>query len=245
MQAREAVFLALFRTPGGGERLGQGRFLLEQLDARGRGCAGAPRARRGRRRGAGRGARGAAPSTNGSHDSMPSNCSPWARRSQTPAPHGRLRNSCSAAAATRGGHGHLAAPVQRHAGQVALRALVAHREGGEPVDLVAPQVDADGLVRGRAGTRRRSRRARRTRRGARPGARAGIPSPRASGADPPRRPLSRSDQLRRRVLERPEPLEQRTHRGHHDPWRREPLIRRRRPARAAGRGAGPSSRPRG
>ena len=44
----------------------------------------------------------------------------------------------------------LAAREDLDAGDVVLRALVGHGEVGEPVDLVAPEVDADGAV-GRAG----------------------------------------------------------------------------------------------
>ena len=48
-----------------------------------------------------------------------------------------------------------------------------HRERGQPVDLVAPQVDPDRARRRSTGTRRRSTRAQPPRPGARPGTRAG------------------------------------------------------------------------
>ena len=76
----------------------------------------------------------------------------------------------------------LAAREQQHLVEVVGRALVGHRELGEPVDLVAPQVDAHRAVGGRrehVDDRARAR-------PARPGAR---PSPRAGSRRPPgRRP---------------------------------------------------------
>ncbi len=86
--------------------------------------------------------------SHGSHDSMPSNWSPSASRSHwwrpqgadpdqfgRPLPHGLV------------GH-QLAAAEQLDPGQVVDRPLVGDVEPGQPVHLVAPQVDPDRLVGG-------------------------------------------------------------------------------------------------
>ncbi len=52
------------------------------------------------------------------------------------------------------GRHQLAGGEDAHLGDVADRALVVHPERGQPVDLVAPQVDADRCVGGRRDTRR-------------------------------------------------------------------------------------------
>ena len=81
---------------------------------------------------------------------MPSNWSPRASRSHTEAPQGRRATRRSAAAAHLGRGHQLAAAVEDDRRQVVRRALVADGEGGQPVDLVAPQVDAHRHV-GRGG----------------------------------------------------------------------------------------------
>ena len=81
---------------------------------------------------------------------MPSNCAPSARFSQTDAPQGRRATSADAAAAQLGGEHELTAAVESHGAQVLRRPLVAHRERGQAVHLVAPQIDAHRHV-GRGG----------------------------------------------------------------------------------------------
>ena len=66
--------------------------------------------------------------------------------------------------------------------EVVRAALVVDRELGEPVDLVAPQVDADRRVGGATGRCRRWRRAGRPRRGARPAPRGGSRRGRAAAS---------------------------------------------------------------
>ena len=91
------------------------------------------------------------PSTSqGSHDSMPSNCWPSAMPVPLVAAPGRAAHEGGGPFA-HGLVGHqLATAEQLDPSEVLDRPLVGHVEPGEPVDLVAPQVDADRLV-GRRG----------------------------------------------------------------------------------------------
>ena len=89
-------------------------------------------------------------SRKGSHDSMPSNCAPSARFSHTDCAPGPPRHQRRRGVAQRRGDDELATAVERHGAQVVRRPLVADGERGQPVHLVAPQVDADRHV-GRGG----------------------------------------------------------------------------------------------
>ena len=95
-------------------------------------------------------------------------------------PHGSARSS-SAARARTSSVGSSSRTGKNHASaRSPWRALVGDRELRQPVDLVAPEVDADGMVGRRRDRRRRSSRAPRARRAPRPGTRAGSPSRRAA-----------------------------------------------------------------
>ena len=164
------------------------------------------------------------PSTNGSHDSMPSNCSPWARRSQTPTPHGRLRDSRSAAFATpavtvTSRHPYSATPDRSRCERWSLTEKAVSRSTSSPHRSTRTGSSEVGgntasTIPPRTANSRRS------------AVLDLVLAPVSLRHEPPEQIAhvdleSRSDQLRCRVLERPEPLEQRTHRGHHHPWRRE------------------------
>ena len=89
--------------------------------------------------------------SHGSHDSMPSNWSPSARRSHWWRPHGlRCPPGRPPAPAWPRRSTSSRQPNSSTAPEVVDRALVGHVEPGQPVDLVAPQVDAHRLV-GRGG----------------------------------------------------------------------------------------------
>ncbi len=90
----------------------------------------------------------------GSQLSMPSKCAPSDSRSHCSRPHGSVSTSLAARGAHVVGRHQLAGREDAHLGDVADRALVVHAERGQPVDLVAPQVDADRGVGGRRDTRR-------------------------------------------------------------------------------------------
>ncbi len=80
---------------------------------------------------------------------MPSNVSPSASRSHWPRLNAPAWASSSARARSAAVAQHLPAAEDDDALEVAHRALVGHVEGGQPVDLVAEQVDAHRRVRGR------------------------------------------------------------------------------------------------
>ena len=84
----------------------------------------------------------------GSHDSMPSNCSPSARRSRLRRPPGPAAHRAPAAARTLRRWDELPAPEEDDGVEVGRRSLVADGERGQAVDLVAPQVDAHRHVGG-------------------------------------------------------------------------------------------------
>ena len=87
--------------------------------------------------------------SHGSQLSMPSKCTPSDRRSHCSRPHGSLATSFGGPLAHVVGRHQLAGREDAHLVEVVDRALVVDAERGEPVDLVAPQVDADRGVGGR------------------------------------------------------------------------------------------------
>ena len=87
--------------------------------------------------------------SHGSHDSMPSKVCPSASRSHCSRPHGSVRQQLGRAGAHFVGRQQLAYREQPRVGEVAVRTLVGDRELRQPVDLVAPEVDAHRMVGGR------------------------------------------------------------------------------------------------
>ena len=88
-------------------------------------------------------------SSHGSQLSMPSNSVPSARRSHCSRPHGSVATSLAACARTVGDGDQLAGGEDERLVEVVGAALVVDCELGQPIDLVAPQVDADRRVGGR------------------------------------------------------------------------------------------------
>ena len=86
--------------------------------------------------------------SHGTHDSMPSKWAPSARRSHCSRPHGSVATRRGGALAHLVARRELAGREDHRLGEVGDRALVVDAERGEPVDLVAPQVDADRRVGG-------------------------------------------------------------------------------------------------
>ncbi len=168
------------------------------------------------------------------------------RCSHTDAPQGRARPERRRRLAQLRGEHELPAAVEGDGGEVVRRPLVADRERGQAVDLVAPQVDAHRLVGRRGEDVDDPAPHGELARGAPPGARAGSPAPPARAATRPRRPARPADHERCRPLQRAEPLQQGPDRR--DDRRGAAAAAPPPPAAAARRarpGAGPSSRSRG
>ena len=132
-----------------GERVGERGFLVEQvLRAVAQPAGLEQHDERGQDR-AGRAAGASSGASHGSHDSMPSKVWPCSMRSHCAAPHG-----CSAMQRTPRARARRRSAAPRAPGRSSTasrssrRALVGDRELAEPVDLVAPQVDAHRVVRG-------------------------------------------------------------------------------------------------
>ena len=189
VQAREALLVPLLRAPGRRQRLGQRRLLVEQLDAA---VANAARLHqddlRPVRQEIGQDPRRVveegqprlhAVELRALGQVLPHRCAP-----------GPPRHQRRGGVAQRGSDDELATAVERNGAQVVGGPLVADRERGQSVHLVAPQVDAHGRRRPWRGRRRRCRRVPRTRHGAPPGARAGTPWPPARAGAHPRRPAA-------------------------------------------------------
>ena len=87
--------------------------------------------------------------SHGSHDSMPSKVWPSARRSHCSAPHGCESSSSSARACTSSVARSSRTGKDPGVVQVDRRALIGDRELRQAIDLVAPEVDAHGMVGGR------------------------------------------------------------------------------------------------
>ena len=147
VQPREA--LDVVGLPRAGQRAGQVGFLGQHVG----GPVPQPLAARPGSPGpspAGGRSAGRSPSTShGSQLSIPSNVRPSASRSHCSRPHGSaatrrsaLRRTSAVASSSRAGHDHR---LLHRVG----RALVVDGELGQPVHLVAPEVDADRRVRGR------------------------------------------------------------------------------------------------
>ena len=130
--------------------VGERGLLVEQLLGA---VAQAPRLdeqRRARSSGSRSGSRCSSAVSHGSHDSMPSNVWPSASRSHcSRAPRLRLRASSAARARTSSVGQQLARREDPRLVDVVRRALVGDRELRQPVDLVAPEVDAHRVVGGR------------------------------------------------------------------------------------------------
>ena len=187
VQPREALTLPFFRSPRGRERLGQRRLLVEQLD---RAVPDAARLHQ-HDLGPGRQEIGQHPRRVVEEREPRLHAVELLALGQV-LPHRRppgpaLRERVGGRAQRRR-EDELAAPEERDGPEVVRRPLVADREGGQAVDLVAPEVDADGHVGRRGEDVDDAARARRTRRGARPGARAGSRAPPIRGGARRRRP---------------------------------------------------------
>ena len=89
-----------------------------------------------------------APASHGSHDSMPSKVWPSARRSHCSRPQGSDARRAAARSRTSSVGSSSRQAKRSHLGALGGGALVGHRELGQAVDLVAPQVDAHRLVGG-------------------------------------------------------------------------------------------------
>ena len=112
--------------------------------------------------------------SHGSQLSMPSKRAPSASRSHCSRPHGSLGDQLRGAGADRRRSGSARGPGRsRTSSRSSVLRWSLTLNVGEPVDLVAPQVDADRARRRSTGRRRRSRRVARPRRGARPAPRGG------------------------------------------------------------------------
>ncbi len=148
VQAREDLLGALLGPPRGGQRLGQCCLLVEELRAP---VPDAPRLDEehlpGRRQQVRQDAARSAPRRAATTPCRRTG-RPRARRSHTDAPHGGAPPALGRRTAALG-EDELTAAVDGDRVEVPRRALVADGERGEAVDLVAPQVDADRLVRRR------------------------------------------------------------------------------------------------
>ena len=176
-------------APGLGQRAGEVVLLGQEVGGPVAHAAGLDAAAPGRRRGSRSVSRRSSGVSHGSHDSMPSKTRPSLSRSHCSRPHGSSATSAAARARTSARGQELAGREDRHLVEVGGGALVVDRELAEPVDLVAPQVDADRRVGRSTGTRRRSSRGGPPRPGARPAPRGGSPCRRA--ARPGRRDRAR------------------------------------------------------
>ena len=137
------------RAPRLLQRLRRARPPRRAAPARGRATGAARTARRSRSTAADRAAGARRRLSHGSHDSMPSKVWPSARRSHCSEPHGCVCQQLGRARPHLLGREQLAHREDPRVVDVDRRALVGHRELRQPVDLVAPQVDAHRMVGGR------------------------------------------------------------------------------------------------
>ena len=169
---------AVLEAPRVGQGVGQGRLLVEQLGGPVPDPAGLDQDARGRRRPAGR-RRSSSPSTSqGSHDSMPSNCWPSASRSHCWRPQGAVPTRAAArSAAWRRRPTSSRQPNSSTRSRSSVERWSADVEAGRAGRPRRPTGRCGPARRRSRGTRRRCRPARPARRGARRSTRGGSRGP--------------------------------------------------------------------